>query len=154
MDGRWVHVRDPAYDGYLLGELLGELDLPIRALSSRGARVALLTAPAFARRERPDGGTYPQDDPARVARFNALLRVAAGRRPGLAEVVELGGMLSPDGRFHRRLGGVKVRWSDGVHVTVEGGRLAVRTVLPELARLDRLRQVAPAPARPGATAHP
>ena len=38
-DGRWTHIGDPAFDGYLATEL----DSAVRLLGSRGAGVALLT---------------------------------------------------------------------------------------------------------------
>src|SRR5206468_237007 len=52
--GSWTHIGDPAFDAYLAAEL----DSAVRLLRSRGAGVALLTAPVSKRGERPDGGNW------------------------------------------------------------------------------------------------
>ncbi len=131
INGRWTHIGDPSFDAYLTAEL----ERAISVLGGRGAPVVLLTTPAFLQRERPDGGSYSQDDPGRVARFNALLRAAAAAHPN-AHVFDLASMLSPDGRFHRTLNGVEVRWADGIHIAQPGGHQVAVTLLPELRALS------------------
>ena len=114
-DGVWTHVGEAAFDAYLTGEVE-------RALTAVApARVVLLTAPYYHRGERPDGGRWPEDDPARVDAFNAILRAVAARHPGV-RVVDLNAHLSPGGRYARTLDGVVVRY-DGVHVSPAGARL-------------------------------
>lgn len=114
-DGVWTHVGEPAFDAYLTGEV--ERALTVLA----PARVVLLTAPYYHRGERPDGGRWPEDDPARVDAFNAILRSVAARHDGV-RVVDLNARLSPDGHYTRTLNGVVVRY-DGVHVSPAGARL-------------------------------
>ena len=59
--------------------LIKSLDLP--------AKVALLTAPYYSSHETADGSRPSEDDPARVDRFNQLLRDAAARHPDTVTVV-------------------------------------------------------------------
>ncbi len=112
-EGTWTHVGDSAYDGYLSGELGRALDI----LGSTGAHVVVTTAPFNRRAERPDGGLYPEDQPARVNRWNKLLRAVAGVRPNVT-VLDLNKKLSPGGYYTNRVDGIRVR-SDGVHPTPE-----------------------------------
>lgn len=115
LDGEWRRLGDADFDAYVTAEL----DRAATVLSA-GAKVAFLTAPYYRRGERPDGGRFPEDDPARVDRFNELLREVAARRG--VPVVELGAALAPEGTFTRSINGTLVRY-DGVHVSPSGARL-------------------------------
>ena len=53
---RWTHVGDDAYDAYLKTEL----EQAVRSATTRGSRIALMTAPYYSPRERPDGGSIPR----------------------------------------------------------------------------------------------
>lgn len=113
-EGRWTHIGDPTFDAYLAAELRRALDV----LGSTGSRIAVTTLPYSRYGERPDGSLYPEDDPQRVDRWNALLRRVAGHRPNVT-LVDLRTQLSPDGVYTPDIDGIKVR-SDGVHLTEEG----------------------------------
>ena len=126
-EGQWMHVGEPAYDNYLLRQL----NLAIQVLSSNGAKVLLLTTPCFALQEQPDGSTWPFDDPARVNRFNQLVRQAAAQHPGVASVGDLHAQICPTGTFSPTVNGVVVRSSDGIHISEAGGQYAA----------DRLQQM-------------
>ncbi|MET8912057.1 acyltransferase family protein [Micromonospora sp. NPDC004551] len=129
LDGRWQHVGQPDFDRYLAGEL----DRAVGIASSRGAHVILLTAPYTRRAERPDGGLWPEDDPARVDAWNRLVRAAADRHH--ATVLDLNRRACPEGRFTWEAGGVRVR-SDGLHFTPEGvQRWIAPWLLPQLYRV-------------------
>jgi peptidoglycan/LPS O-acetylase OafA/YrhL len=129
LDGTYQHVGEPAFDAYLVGEL----DLAITIASARGAHVVLLTAPYTHRAERPDGSLFPEDDPARVDAWNALLRGVAARRG--ATVLDLNARVCPQGRFAWSVDGIRVR-SDGLHFTPQGVQDRIAPwLLPELARL-------------------
>ncbi len=135
LDGEYHHVGEPVFDDALRRELRTAIDVA----SSGGTRVVVATAPYYLRGERPDGGRWPEDDPARVDRFNELLReVAADAGPGVA-VFDLNAVLGPDGRYTPEIGGVEVRY-DGVHLTGAGARL----VAPGL--FDTVRLIAAVPA--------
>ncbi|HVM67440.1 MAG TPA: SGNH hydrolase domain-containing protein, partial [Acidimicrobiales bacterium] len=127
--GRWSHIGEPAFDA----ALSAGLDRAITAAASTGGRVVLLTAPYFAGVERPNGGAWPEDDPARVDRFNALLRAAAARAPGDVSVFDLGALADPDGRYTPVLNGLTARRADGVHFTEAGADLLAPAVLKALA---------------------
>jgi peptidoglycan/LPS O-acetylase OafA/YrhL len=126
--GRWTHLGEPAFDAYMTAELERAVDL----LSFGGARVALFTAPYYGGLERLDGGHWPEDDPRRVDRFNQILRGIARRHPGVVQVIDVGGIFSPQGHYTRRIGGVAVRTDDGIHVTAAGAQLLTPKVLPQL----------------------
>jgi hypothetical protein len=131
-EGRWTHVGDPTFDAYL-GR---ELDLAVETLGSTGAPVALLTTPAFERRETANGKPIPETDPARVARFNEIVRAAAARHPGEASVVEFGEMLTPGNTYTDTFRGARIR-ADGVHLD-KGGTTALGDVLlPQIAAIAR-----------------
>lgn len=128
LEGKWRRLGDATFDAYVTAQLDRALD----AISGSGARAVLLTAPYYLRGERPDGGRFPEDDPARVDRFNDLLRAVAARR-GVA-VVELGAALAPEGTFTRHVNGTLVRY-DGVHISGSGARLLRPWLFRQLAAL-------------------
>jgi lysophospholipase L1-like esterase len=121
-EGHWKHVGDPAFDGYLGGELRRALDI----LGSTGARVVVTTAPYNRRGEQPDGSLYPEDEPDRVDAWNTLLRRVVGGRKN-ATVLDLNDKLCPDGSYANRIDGIKMRM-DGLHPTPE----AVKWLTPWL----------------------
>jgi peptidoglycan/LPS O-acetylase OafA/YrhL/lysophospholipase L1-like esterase len=112
-EGKWTHVGDDAYDGYLRGELNRALDI----LGSTGARVVVTTAPYNRRAEQADGTLYPEDDPDRADAWNAMLREATAKRPNVS-VLDLNKKLSPRGYYTNRVEGIQMR-DDGVHPTRE-----------------------------------
>lgn len=123
---RWMSIGTPEFDA----DVATSLDTAVTAAAVTGGQVVLATTPYYRRGSRPDGGTWPEDDPARVDRFNTLLREAAARHPGVA-VVELGNRLSVDGRLAMSIDGLRVR-TDGVHVAPEAGALLAPWLLPQL----------------------
>jgi peptidoglycan/LPS O-acetylase OafA/YrhL len=125
-EGEWRRLGDPAYDAYVTARL----DQVVDVLSAGGAtKVVLLTAPYYLRGERPDGGRFPEDDPARVDRFNTLLRDVAARRG--VPVIELHAALAPEGTFTKHVNGTLVRY-DGVHISGNGARLLRPWLLRQL----------------------
>jgi hypothetical protein len=112
-DGRWTHLGEPAYDSYLSGEISAAM----RVLRSSGAQLVVATEPYNRRGEQPDGTLFPEDDPARVDRWNTLLRSAASAAG--VSVLDLHSKLCPDGKYTPSVDGLRVR-SDGVHLTPDG----------------------------------
>jgi peptidoglycan/LPS O-acetylase OafA/YrhL len=121
-EGDWTHIGDDAYDAYLRGELQRALDV----LTSTGARVVVTTEPYNRRGERPDGSLYPEDQPKRADRWNALLRSVIGKRPDVT-LLDLNEKLCPNGYYTNKVDGIKMR-IDGVHPTPE----AVKWLTPWL----------------------
>jgi hypothetical protein len=126
-EGRWSNILEPAYAAYVREELAHAV-----AVASRfGSKVVLLTSPYF----RASSSGRSEDDPARVDRFNAILREVAGSWG--ATVLDLGGRLSPGGAYSPVVDGVSVR-SDGVHYSAAGVGLAAPYLMPPIADLIRM----------------
>ena len=115
-EGRWTHLGDPSFDGYLTGELQRALDV----LGAAGARLVVATVPYSRRGEKADGSLYPEDQPNRVDQWNMLLRHTIGQRANVA-ILDLNKKLCPDGVYTAKVDGVQVR-SDGVHLTPDGAK--------------------------------
>ncbi len=139
IDGRWQHIGQPAFDALLRNELTRAL----KVATSKGALVMALTSPCFDSGEQPNGQPWPEDSPARVARYNAMLAQVVAHFPRRAEVFPLGAEMCPGGVYHTTLDGVEIRNpADGVHIPplpATGVWYASR-VFPEVVRLGRLQQ--------------
>ncbi len=137
-NGEVVHIGQPAFDH----ELSSLLDEAIAILSARSGKVALIALPCFTIPEQPDGSVVPADAVVRAARYNALLRQAAARHPGVASVVDLNAQICPGGRVVSSWHGIPLRQSDGIHFDPRSG--------PALGPLlvEPLRRLAGAPATP------
>jgi peptidoglycan/LPS O-acetylase OafA/YrhL len=131
-NGKWTHLGDPSFDEYVRGEL----DRTVGIAASGGARVVLATEPYNHRGERPDGELWPEDEPDRVDRWNALLREVAAEHPDTVQLIELGARLCPEGHFTKTVDGIAVR-SDGVHLTRDGVHWLAPWLLPQLASAAR-----------------
>jgi peptidoglycan/LPS O-acetylase OafA/YrhL len=125
LDGRWQHIGQPAFDAYL-GQ---QLDSAITTAGSSGAAVVLCNAPYFLGMEAPQGGTFPENDAARVDRWNELVREAETRHPGVVSF-DLNALMSPNGHYVSEIDGVAVRSSDGVHFSVAAGSVLGPALLP------------------------
>ena len=53
----------------------------------------------------------------------------------MVSVIDLNRMLSPDGVYTASLSGVDVRSADGIHISVDGGELLQRQILPAVDRI-------------------
>jgi hypothetical protein len=130
--GQWTHVGEPLWDDHLLNELNRVVDI----LSSKGAKVVLFTEPDMdPSNEAPDGSEYSENRPSRVVAVNALVDRIGRQRRGVVTVVDLNRDLAPDGHFTSTIDGITVRKSDGIHITVAGGRWLQPEILPTLASL-------------------
>ena len=131
LDGSVVHIGQPAWDAHLEREL----DQVVTLLSSTGARVVLFTMPDLGLPPGPDGTRYPENDPARVAEFNALVASVAAHRSDVVTLVDLNRLLDPAGHYQSVIDGVTVRWADGIHISNAGGQWLQPAVLPVVAEL-------------------
>jgi peptidoglycan/LPS O-acetylase OafA/YrhL/lysophospholipase L1-like esterase len=131
--GRMRHLGDPVFDAYVRSELHRVLG----AITRRGVDVALLTSPYFSGERRPDGGRWPEDDPARVDAFNRILTRAAARYGNRVRLVDLNRIVSVDGRYVRRMHGIELRAPDGVHFHAEGADWLAGELLDDLEVLGR-----------------
>ncbi|MDQ6727558.1 MAG: acyltransferase [Actinomycetota bacterium] len=112
-DGRWTNILETDFAAYVTAQV----DHSVDVAGSAGGAVVLLTAPYYQGGERPDGGQWPENDPARVDRFNDILRQVAARHPRVV-LVDLGGRTNPSGRYASTVAGVAMR-QDGVHYTAQ-----------------------------------
>lgn len=112
--GQWKHLGDPTFDG----NLADELGRAITVLGATGARVVISTEPYNRRGEKPDGSLYPEDEPQRVDRWNAIVRAVLSDRPAV-KLLDLNKQLCPGGAYTPDVDGIRVR-SDGVHLTPAG----------------------------------
>jgi hypothetical protein len=111
VDGEWRTIFDAP-----LGTAIAKgLDRAIQIAGSTGAAVILLTAPYYDTGRAPNGSPFAENDPARVNRFNQLLRDAAARHPGTV-VIDLGRYTNPSGHYTATVRGIRMR-KDGVHYT-------------------------------------
>jgi peptidoglycan/LPS O-acetylase OafA/YrhL len=140
---RWTNILDDDYAAYVQTEM----ERAIKIASSTGAHVALLTAPFYRSRERPDGGSWPENDPARVRRVNAIERAVAAHHPGIVRLIDLGGRTSPGGTYAYSVDGVPLR-SDGVHFSASGCRWLAPWLLPQFYSLGPVMRVAASPTPP------
>jgi len=127
LGGQWEHIGEPSFDTYLAQQL----DAAIATAGSDGATVVLCTAPYFQGMEAPLGGSYPENDPARVDRWNQLVREAIARHPGVV-AFDLNSLTSLDGHYASTIDGIVVRSSDGVHFSTDAGALVGPVLLPAI----------------------
>ena len=99
--------------------------------------MVLLTAPYYHQQEQDDGNPWPEDNPARVNRYNSILGQVAASSGGAVVVVPLGARLDPGGQFRQHVDGVNVRFADGIHVTQAGAELIAPWLLKDAAALGQ-----------------
>ena len=139
LNGHWTHLGNSDFDALETSDL----QRAVAVLSSRGAKVLLFTSPYFDQGEQLNGTPWPEDDPARVNRFNSLISQVADSHPGTARVVDFGKTLSPGGHYTDSIDGILVRDEYGVHETAAGADLVIPKVFPELVTLGLSRPTAP-----------
>jgi hypothetical protein len=130
-EGHWTYVGQPAWDAHLTSEL----DEAIALVTAHGARVVLFTVPYDKPTEAANGSVYPENDPSRVDAYNRLLRSIAAAHRSDVTVIDLNKILDPAGHYTLTVDGVRVRYYDGVHITITGGEWLQPKILPAIAAL-------------------
>ena len=118
--GTWTNILSPAYAAYVKQQL----EQASQLVTATGAHMVFLTAPCTDEGEQPDGAPWPEDNPARLAVYNKLVREVAAEHPQTDSVVDLNAAACPGGKFTSTVDGVVIRHTDGVHFTTAGGELA------------------------------
>jgi len=138
VDGQWSHIGTPAFDA----AVRQSLEQAVQVAGSDGADVVLLTSPCFNSGEQPNGLPWPEDDPARLARYNQLVRQVAAEHPTTTRVVDFGAMVCPGGTYSTSVGGVQLRDGDGVHIvpTAAAGQWLAAHLLPSVVQVGRAQQ--------------
>ena len=134
--GRWEHIGEPAFDA----DLTQSLEQAVQVGTSTGALMVLMTSPCFDSGEQPNGQPWPEDSPARLAEYNAIVRSVAAEHPTTVQLDDFGAQLCPGGVFTTYFNGVQVRDGDGVHIapTPAAGQWVDEQVLPDVVRVGRL----------------
>jgi hypothetical protein len=99
--------------------------------------MVFLTAPCTDQGEQPDGAPWPEDDPARLAVYNKLVREVAAQHPKTDSVVDLNKAACPKGTYTNTVDGVEIRLADGVHFTIVGGELLASALMPPIVAAGR-----------------
>jgi hypothetical protein len=131
--GSWTNILNPVYAAYVKQQLEATSSL----VTSTGSHLVFLTAPCTNEGEQPDGAPWPEDDPARVAVYNKLLRQVAAAHPQTDSVVDLNAATCPNGKFATTVDGVVMRRPDGVHFTIAGGTALVPALMPAIVASGR-----------------
>jgi hypothetical protein len=153
IDGRWMHIGQPAFDR-VLKRALGQA---VQIGTSRGGLMILETPPCFSSGEQDNGQPWPEDTGARLQAFDTMLRGVAAEHPDTVAIGDLGARMCPQGTFQSVVDGVQIRSTDGVHVppTAAAGQWLARAIDPEVVRVGRLGQMGrkltqgPLPGPPG-----
>jgi hypothetical protein len=141
--GDWMHVGQPLWDAHVEQDLRDAIAI----FRAAGARVVLLTMPYVdPPAAQPDGEPWPENSPDRVQDFNGLLADVAAQEMHGVSLVNLNQLLSPDGVYTTTLHHQTVRWPDGIHVTVQGGEMLQRDILPVVGRIGLAEEAAAAKA--------
>ena len=146
--GQWQNLGRAAFDRYVESRYRRA----VTVLGSRGASVVLMTTPFYDSGVPPNGGAWPEDDPARVSMRQRDHADGGGhhtggsrRRQGLRVRPQHRGLTGAAVRGQCRA--VNVRCTDGVHFTRSGGIDVGIRLAPELAALGQ----AHAASSPGGT---
>ncbi|HXW35700.1 MAG TPA: acyltransferase family protein [Acidimicrobiales bacterium] len=130
--GAWRHVGQPLWDDHIEAEL-GQA---VRSLSSRGVKVVLFTMPYVdPSQEAADGTPFSENDPRRADFYNNDVRAVVSRYPHAATLVDLNKLLDPDGSYEPTIDGIDMRWTDGIHISLDGGIWLQPRILPVVASL-------------------
>jgi peptidoglycan/LPS O-acetylase OafA/YrhL len=157
LSGRWetidryegrktITIDTPAFDG----ALSDAFDTGIRILSSRGAKVGMVTTPCT-KVEKSVGDATETSNEERIDRYNQLLTEVTARHPNVASTIDLHARLCPGGRYASKLDGVQVRDEDGIHISPGAGSVIAPLTLGTARSLVGLSERPPdsVQARPG-----
>jgi peptidoglycan/LPS O-acetylase OafA/YrhL len=129
VEDRLLEVGAPEWEAYALKELSHTVDV----LSSRGAKVMLVTSPCFKPRDLGvDAAADVRLNPQRVDELNDLYWEFAQRHADQVVIADLNRLVCPEGEYTDvTIDGVDLR-EDGVHFTPEGADLVARWLVPEI----------------------
>jgi peptidoglycan/LPS O-acetylase OafA/YrhL len=133
-EGKWTNILNPVFAAYVKHQLELTSDL----VTAAGAHFVYLTAPCTDEGEQPDGAPWPEDNPARIAVYNRLVREVAAEHPLTDSVVNLNALACPGGHYAAKIDGVTIRRSsDGVHFTPAAGALLAPELMPPIVASGR-----------------
>ncbi len=130
-DGSWTSIGNASFDRFLLSQD----QKGVRVLGSEGAHVVLLTSPYYDSTYQAGGAMPPEDTPSRVPLDDSILTEAA--TTGEATIFQFGQLVTPGSGYVQDIDGVSMRCSDGVHLSVDAGKVIAPKLLPFLVALGR-----------------
>ncbi len=131
--GKWTNILHPVFAAYVKKQLEAASEL----ITAAGVHVVFMTAPCTDEGEQPDGSPWPEDNPARTAVYNRLVRQVAAEFPITDSVVNLNGLICPGGKYTNTFHGVIIRGADGVHFSLAGGKMLAPYLMPALVKVGR-----------------
>ncbi len=131
--GTWTNILNPKFAAYVKSQL----EYASHLVTSTGARLVFFTAPCTDEGEQPDGATWPEDNPARLAVYNRLVREVAAAHRKTDSVVDLYRAVCPHHAFTSTIHGVVVRRTDGVHFTDVAGAALAGQLMPPIVAAGR-----------------
>ena len=136
IDGHWLHIGQPAFDA----AVKQSLEQAVQVGTSGGALMVLMTSPCFAPIEQDNGQVWPEDTPARLNAYNAIVRQVAAEHPATVQLNDFGALLCPGGQYQESLNGVQIRDGDGMHIvpTPAAGQWLDARVLPDVIQVGRV----------------
>jgi hypothetical protein len=138
-DGAMTSILDPKFAAYVESQL----EKAVKIATARGALMVLMTEPCQSTGNQPNGEPWPEDDPARQAVYNSLLRKVAAEHPENVFIQDLNTAVCPGGSYAEDLNGVAVRQPDGLHFDMQpgtGGDYLAPAVLPYWLTLGHLQE--------------
>jgi hypothetical protein len=136
--GKITNILNPVFAAYVKHQL----ELTSNLVTASGAHMVYLTAPCTDEGEQPAGGPWPEDNPARLAVYNKLVRQVAALHPTTDSVVDLNAAACPGGKFTSTKNGTVIRTTDGVHFTIPGGELLGPDIMPAIVASGRAQALA------------
>jgi peptidoglycan/LPS O-acetylase OafA/YrhL len=131
--GKWTNILSPVFAAYVKSQL----EMTSKLVTATGAYIVFLTAPCTDEGEQPDGAPWPEDNPARLAVYNKLLRQVAAEHPTTDSVVDLNAAACPGGKFTPTLHGEPIRNTDGIHFTDAAGVVLAPSIMPPIVAAGR-----------------
>jgi hypothetical protein len=140
-DGEWTNILDPTFAAYVKQQL----ELASLLVTSTGANLEFMTAPCDDAETALDGAPWPENDPARLAEYNTLVREVAAEFPTTDSVYDLDALVCPGGKYRSTYEGETIRNSDGVHFALTAGITLAPEIIPpilaagraQIARIDK-----------------
>lgn len=132
-NGAWTNILNPTFADYVKQQL----EFASNLVTASGANMVFLTAACISEPPQPDGAPWPEDDPARLAVYNQLVRQVAAEHPTTDSVVDLSSIVCPGGKFTPTYKGVTIRKSDGVHFTEQAGLVLAAALMPPIVASGR-----------------
>jgi peptidoglycan/LPS O-acetylase OafA/YrhL len=130
VNGTVMRFRTPAFQA----QLERALEDARVTLTSRGARLLLLTTPCFNATSGTHDIVATLDDSRRVDWINSIVTRFARAHPNDTTLADLHQLLCPNGTAVRTQDGKQLRY-DGVHFTTDGANMVMRWLAPTVKQL-------------------